>query len=137
MAYNSAQRPASIVICPPNMFAGSDRSGQRFGFMSGMIVTAKLNDSEPQAWPASSIIHLRSWMNCCHGPGGLNPPKLSAAPPDHTRRSSVATALTGCLPLPLAMPRMRSHKVRERIDDQQNVGRPLLTRASPKSFTGT
>jgi len=142
IAYNSAQRPASVVICPPNrapedMFAGSNRSGQRFAFMSGMIVTAKLNDSEPQAWSASSIMHLRSWMNCCMELAASIPQSYKPAPPEHIRRSSVAAAITGCLPLSLAMPQMRSHKVRERIDGQQNVGRTLLMRASPKSSTGT
>src|SRR5690606_17114900 len=34
------------------LFAGSDRGGQRAAFMYGLIVTAKLNDVDPQAWLA-------------------------------------------------------------------------------------
>jgi transposase len=32
------------------LFAGSDRGGQRAAFMYSLIVTAKLNDVDPQAW---------------------------------------------------------------------------------------
>src|SRR5262249_10371026 len=32
------------------LFAGSDRGGQRAAFIYGLIVTAKLNDIDPQAW---------------------------------------------------------------------------------------
>ncbi len=34
------------------LFAGSDRGGQRAAFMYTLIVTAKLNDIDPQAWLA-------------------------------------------------------------------------------------
>ena len=32
------------------LFAGSDRGGQRAAFMYSLIVTAKMNDIDPQAW---------------------------------------------------------------------------------------
>ncbi len=54
------------------LFAGSDRGGDRAAFMYGLIVTAKLNDVDPQAWladvlariaghPASRIDELLPW----------------------------------------------------------------------------
>jgi transposase len=54
------------------LFAGSDRGGQRAAAMYGLIVTAKMNDIDPQAWladvlariaghPASRIDELLPW----------------------------------------------------------------------------
>ena len=54
------------------LFAGSDRGGQRAAFLYGLIVTAKLNDIDPQAWladvlrriadhPANRIDELLPW----------------------------------------------------------------------------
>jgi transposase len=54
------------------MFAGSDRAGQRAAAMYGLIVSAKMNDVDPQAWladvlartaahPASRIDELLPW----------------------------------------------------------------------------
>jgi transposase len=54
------------------LFAGSDRGGQRAAAMYGLIVTAKMNDVDPQAWladvlariaghPASRIDELLPW----------------------------------------------------------------------------
>src|SRR5258707_260703 len=54
------------------LFAGSDRGGQRDDILYGLIVTAKLNDVDPQAWladilariaehPASRIDDLLPW----------------------------------------------------------------------------
>jgi len=37
------------------LFAGSDRGGQRAAFMYSMIVTAKMNDVDPQAWLADVL----------------------------------------------------------------------------------
>jgi hypothetical protein len=56
------------------LFAGSDRGGQRAAAMYSLIVTAKLNDVDPQAWladvlariaahPASRLDELLPW-NC-------------------------------------------------------------------------
>jgi transposase len=59
------------------LFAGSDRGGQRAAFMYRLIVIAKLNDIDPQAWladvwPASPIIQAIDSMTCCHGTGRLS-----------------------------------------------------------------
>ena len=54
------------------LFAGSDRGGARAAAMYSLIVTAKLNDVDPQAWladvlariaahPASKIDELLPW----------------------------------------------------------------------------
>ena len=54
------------------LFAGSDRGGQRAAFMYSLIVTAKMNDIDPQAWladvlgriaehPAHQIDQLLPW----------------------------------------------------------------------------
>ena len=54
------------------LFAGSDRGGERAGFMYSLIVTAKMNDIDPQAWltdvlrriadhPASRLHELLPW----------------------------------------------------------------------------
>jgi len=54
------------------LFAGSDRGGQRAAVMYSLIVTAKLNDIDPQAWladvlariadhPASRLDELLPW----------------------------------------------------------------------------
>ena len=43
------------------LFAGSDRGGQRAAFMYSLMVTAKLNDIDPQAWLADVLSpHRRS-----------------------------------------------------------------------------
>jgi len=40
------------------LFAGSDRGGQRAAFMYSLIVTAKLNDIDPQAWLAAVLARI-------------------------------------------------------------------------------
>jgi hypothetical protein len=40
------------------LFAGSDRGGERAAFMYGLIVTAKLNDIDPQAWLADVLARI-------------------------------------------------------------------------------
>jgi transposase len=61
------------------LFAGSDRGGQRAAFLYGLIVTAKLNDIDPQAWladvlariadhPANRIDELLPWNWAGHQP---------------------------------------------------------------------
>ena len=37
------------------LFAGSDRGGQRAAVMYSLIVTAKMNDLDPQAWLADVL----------------------------------------------------------------------------------
>ena len=61
------------------LFAGSDRGGQRAAILYGLIVTAKLNDIDPQAWladvlariadhPANRIDELLPWNWATHQP---------------------------------------------------------------------
>jgi hypothetical protein len=69
------------------LFAGSDRGGERAAALYSLIVTAKLNDVDPQAWLADVWPGLPSTrpatsMNCCHGIGGRDRPR-KAKPPDH------------------------------------------------------
>ena len=40
------------------LFAGSDRGGQRAAFLYSLIVTAKLNDVDPQAWLANVLARI-------------------------------------------------------------------------------
>ncbi|GGL80938.1 hypothetical protein GCM10011392_39430 [Wenxinia marina] len=40
------------------LFAGSERGGDRAAFMYSLIVTAKLNDIDPQAWLADVLGRL-------------------------------------------------------------------------------
>jgi hypothetical protein len=57
------------------LFAGSDRGGQRAAAMYSLIVTAKLNDVDPQAWLADILagppnIRPTGSTNSCRGTGG-------------------------------------------------------------------
>jgi hypothetical protein len=40
------------------MFAGSDRGGQRAAIMYSLLVTAKMNDVDPQAWLADVLARI-------------------------------------------------------------------------------
>ena len=40
------------------LFAGSDRGGQRAAVMYGLIVSAKMNDVDPQAWLADVLARI-------------------------------------------------------------------------------
>ena len=40
------------------LFAGSDRGGQRAAAMYSIIVTAKMNDVDPQAWLADVLARI-------------------------------------------------------------------------------
>ena len=40
------------------LFAGSDRGGERAALLYGLIVTAKLNDVDPQAWLADVLARI-------------------------------------------------------------------------------
>jgi hypothetical protein len=40
------------------LFAGSDRGGQRAAVMYSLIVTAKMNDVDPQAWLADVLARI-------------------------------------------------------------------------------
>jgi hypothetical protein len=61
------------------LFAGSDRGGERAAAMYSLIVSAKMNDIDPQAWladvlariashPASRLDDLLPWNWRPHGP---------------------------------------------------------------------
>jgi len=43
------------------LFAGSDRGGQRAAFMYSLIVTAKMNDIDPQAWLADVLARIAEY----------------------------------------------------------------------------
>ena len=43
------------------LFAGSDRGRQRAAFMYSLIVTAKLNDVDPQAWLADVLARIANY----------------------------------------------------------------------------
>ncbi len=40
------------------LFAGSDRGGQRAAAMYSLIITAKMNDIDPQAWLAKALVRI-------------------------------------------------------------------------------
>ena len=40
------------------MFAGSERGGRRAASMYSLIITAKLNDVDPQAWLADVLTRI-------------------------------------------------------------------------------
>jgi hypothetical protein len=40
------------------LFAGSDRGGMRAAAMYSLIVTAKMNDIDPQAWLADVLVRI-------------------------------------------------------------------------------
>ncbi len=61
------------------LFAGSERGADRVAVMATLIMTAKLNDIDPQAWLAhvlatSTITLSTGWRICCRGTG---PPRWS------------------------------------------------------------
>ena len=53
------------------LFAGSDRGGQRAAAIYSLIVTAKLNDVEPQAWLADVLARIAAHL--AHGVDELLP----------------------------------------------------------------
>ena len=57
---NSAERSLRGVALGRKswLFAGSDRGGERAAFMYTLIVTAKLNDVDPQAWLADVLARM-------------------------------------------------------------------------------
>jgi hypothetical protein len=60
------------------LFAGSDRGGRRAAMMYSLIITAKLNDVDPQAWLADVLGRLPGHRpggstNCCRGTGKGRP----------------------------------------------------------------
>lgn len=58
---NNAAERALRGIVPGRkswLFAGSERGGDRAAFMYTLIVTAKMNDIDPQAWMADLLARL-------------------------------------------------------------------------------
>src|SRR4051812_42304320 len=56
------------------LFCGSDRGGERAAVMYSLIVTAKMNDVDPQAWLADVLDRIaehpsKGSTNSCHGIG--------------------------------------------------------------------
>ena len=56
------------------LFCGSDRGGERAAVMYSLIVTAKMNDIDPQAWLADVLARIAEHpvngsTNCCRGIG--------------------------------------------------------------------
>jgi len=54
------------------LFCGSDRGGERAAVMYSLIVTAKMNDVDPQAWLADVLARIAEHpvqRPCCHGIG--------------------------------------------------------------------
>ena len=69
------------------LFAGSERGADRAAAMTTLIMTAKLNDIDPQAGspmcsPASTISSSTGWTNFCRGTG---PPRWSVVKWQHER----------------------------------------------------
>ncbi len=75
------------------LFAGSNRGGQRAAFFNSLIVTAKLNDVDPQAWLADVLGRIAS--HPAQRPGRAAAVEL-AAPPGRTaeprRRGLIRTS---------------------------------------------
>jgi transposase len=46
----------------PGYFAGSDRGGERAAFIYSLIVTAKMNDIDPQAWLAEVLRRINDHL---------------------------------------------------------------------------
>jgi len=62
MTNNAAERALRGIAVGRRswLFAGSERDGDRAAFMYSLIVTAKMNDIDPQAWLADVLARLPS-----------------------------------------------------------------------------
>jgi hypothetical protein len=96
MSNNAAERGLRGVALGRKswLFCGSDRGGQRAAAMYSLIVTAKMNGVDPQAWLADVLsrfaAHPAGSMNCCRGTGGpglLKPSRCSRPDPCSSTRS--------------------------------------------------
>jgi transposase len=68
------------------LFCGSDRGGQRAAALYSLIVTAKFNDVDPQAWLADVLARIATHppigsTSCCRGTGDLRRPRSPLRPP--------------------------------------------------------
>jgi transposase len=69
------------------LFRGSDRGGQRAAAMYSLIVSAKMNGLDPQAWLADTLaasprLHLTGSMSFCRGTGRRPLRRWLRSPPD-------------------------------------------------------
>ena len=62
LSNNAAERALRGIALgrKSSLFAGSDRGGERAAVMYTLIVTAKLNDTDPQAWLADVLARIAS-----------------------------------------------------------------------------
>ena len=80
LSNNAAERALRVIALGRKawLFAGSQRGGERAAFMYSLIVTAKMNDIDPQAWladvlarmpgiPVSRLPDLLPWNWCAAG----------------------------------------------------------------------
>lgn len=60
LSNNVAERGVRGIALGPKswLFCSSDRGGQRAAVMHGLIVTAKMNDIDPQAWHADVLARI-------------------------------------------------------------------------------
>jgi hypothetical protein len=60
LSNNAAERALRAVALGRKswLFAGSDRGGQRAAAMYSLITTAKLNETDPQAWLADALCRI-------------------------------------------------------------------------------
>ena len=78
------------------LFAGSERGGDRAAFMYSLIVTAKMNDIDPQAWLADVLARLPT--STASRVPDLLPWNWQAS---NIRTSRLTAAYAGCLrPIP-------------------------------------
>ena len=77
-------------------FAGSDRGGQRAAAMYSIIVTAKMNDVDPQAWLADVLARIAE--HPAHRLDELLPWNWRPLRHRPSSRLTVAAVLTACLP---------------------------------------
>ena len=98
---NAAERALRAVALGRKswLFAGSERGGDRAAFMYSLVVTAKINDIDPQAWLADALAQLPDipprCRTCSHGTGD---PQSITKPPDRgLRRLSVTHQTSGDL----------------------------------------
>lgn len=60
LSNNAAERALRGIVLGRKawLFAGSDRDARRAAFMYTLIVSAKLNDIDPQAWLADVLVRI-------------------------------------------------------------------------------
>ena len=95
-APQSDSRPQGLL------FAGSERGGRRAAFFYSVIVTAKLNDVDPQAWLADVLARIADHPakhidDLCRGTGRLPPALVTSVevPESASGHSAYAAVLTG------------------------------------------